>query len=105
MDYLSGYNTQINDAMSPLDNPPVAAFLKLFLVLYGGMAAPHLPDSILKWFQFVPFKIFVLFLIIWTGNHDPSLALAIAVAFMVSMNVLSGKKAFEAFREIQTYNH
>ncbi|RKP33216.1 hypothetical protein BJ085DRAFT_31040 [Dimargaris cristalligena] len=102
MDYLNSYNQSINNFMSPLDNPPVMAFLKLFLIVYGSMIAPHLPDYILKWFNFVPFKIFVLFLIVWTSNHDPTVALLIAVGFTVSINVLSGKKAFEAFRGVNT---
>lgn len=101
MDFLRTYNTDINGVLSPLDSAPGAAVLKLFLVLYGSMIAPHLPDSVLKWFNYVPFKILVLFLIVWTGNHDPSLAIIIAVAFFASMNVLSGKKMFEAFRQVR----
>ena len=99
MEYFRSYNADINDALSPLDNPPIAAFLKLFLVLYGGMAASHLPESILKWFTFVPFKIFILFLIVYTGSKDPSISILIACCFYATMNVINGKKAFEQFEE------
>lgn len=104
MDYINSYNTNINQVLSPLDAPAAAGFLKMVLVLYGALAAPHLPKQVLKWFDFVPFKIFVLFLIVWTGNHDPALSILIATAFFVSMNVLAGKKAFESFRDGQYYD-
>lgn len=104
MSFLSSYNDTFNDALSPLENPAVAGFLKLILVLYAGLAAPHLPDNVLKWFDFVPFKIFVLFLIVWTGNNDPALSILVAVAFFMSMNVLSGKQALEAFQSHQYHD-
>lgn len=106
MDYLRSYNSDINSALSPLENPGVAAVLRLFLVLYGGLAAPHLPNSVLKWFDFVPFKLLVLFLIVWSANHDPAIAILIAVGFFVSMNTLSGKQMFEKFSpETRTYDY
>jgi hypothetical protein len=103
MDILRSYNSPVNDFLSPLDSPPVAAFLRLFLILYGGMVAPHLPDSILKWFHYVPFRIFVMFLIVWTSSHDPSLGVIVSVAFFTSLNVLAGRKAFESFQQVQYY--
>lgn len=104
-DFVSQYNSQINDFLNPLVGPqtPGAGLLKAALILYGAMAAPHLPDPILKWFDWVPFKIFVLFLIVWTANQEPSLAIAMAVAFYASMNVLSGKKAFDKFTDVHHY--
>jgi hypothetical protein len=98
MDFMNSYNDSANGFLAPLDRAPVAGLLKLLLVLYGGSIAAHLPDHIVKWFDFVPLKLLVLFLIVWLGNHDPALSLAIAVAFFITVNVASGKKAFEAFR-------
>ena len=103
MDYLRTYNTDLNSMLSPLEQPVIAGLLRLFLVLYGGMFAPALPDSILKWFGFVPFRIFILFLIVWTANRDPALAILIAVAFYTSINVLAGRSAFEKFQQRQYY--
>jgi hypothetical protein len=71
--------------------------LKMILILYGSVIAPKLPTRVLEWFDFVPFKILVLFLIVWSGSHDPSLSLLIAICFYVSLNVLNGKQAFEKF--------
>ena len=104
MEYLRSYNDNINDSLSPLDNPSIAGFLKLFLVLYGGLVAPKLPNSVLQWFNFVPFKLLVLFLILYTANKDPALSILIATSFYASMNVLNGKKAFESFDDVQVYD-
>jgi len=103
MEFLRSYNSDINNVLSPLETPAIAGLLRLFLVLYGGLMAPALPDSILKWFGYVPFRIFVLFLIAYTGNRDPALSVLIAVAFYVSMNVLAGRRAFEKFQDRQYY--
>jgi hypothetical protein len=79
--------------------------LKMTLILYGSVIAPKLPKKVLEWFDFVPFKIFVLFLIVWAGSHDPSLSLLIAICFYVSLNVLNGKQAFENFeRNLKSNN-
>ncbi len=105
MSFLSSYNESINSALGPLDAPAVAGFLKMALVLYAGLAAPQLPKAVLQYFNLVPVKILILFLIVWTGNHDPALSITIAVAFFVSMNVLAGKQAFEAFHQRQYYDN
>lgn len=103
MDYLRSYNADINSVLSPLDQPVIAGLLRLFLVLYGSMFAPALPDNILKWFGFVPFRIFILFLIVWTANHSPDIAILVAVGFYVSINVLAGRKTFEAYAPQTNY--
>lgn len=97
MDYLNQFNSPVNSFLSPLNNNYVSAFLRLFLVLYGGVAAPHLPNSVLKLFDNVAFRIFVLSLIVWTANHDPAISVLIAISFVVSVNTLQGKKPFEKF--------
>ena len=98
MDYINSYNTVVNNALSPLDKPVFAGLLKLIVVLYGAVVAAQLQEPVLKYFNFVPFKILVLAIIVWLGNHDPALSIIIAVAFFISVNVFSGKKAFEAFK-------
>lgn len=81
----------------------VMSVLKMVLILYSSMIAPKLPVYVLEWFDYVPFKILVLFLIAWTGSRDPSLSLLIAVTFYASINALNGKKFFENFQQIQQH--
>ena len=95
--YSRGINQAVNQTLQPFTVSPGNAVLKLLLVLYGGTVVPKLPPHILKWFNYVPFKIFVIFLIVWTSNYDPAMALAIAFAFYTSFNMLNDKKPFEPF--------
>ena len=83
---LSDFNDLVNDNLSVLDNPYIAASLKLFLVLYGGLAAPKLPVRFGKFFSHSVFRMAVLALILWTGNKDPALSLVIAVSWLLTMD-------------------
>ena len=64
------------------------AFLKLFLVMYAGMATPKAPKFIVELFKHTVFKIFILMLVLITSNFDVGLSLMIAVAFFVTMTTL-----------------
>ena len=91
------FNSSANHFMAPLTNDWVAAVIKLLLVCYAGGLAPHLPASVLKMFEHPIVKIGLLFLVTWTGNHDPAVAILIAVALFTSINILAGRKSFDGF--------
>jgi hypothetical protein len=79
-------------AMKPLDlldNKIVSAAVKIFLVLYAGAVAPQLPRSLAKLMKNNLVKMVVLFLIIYTGMKDTTIALMGAVAFVVTMMALN----------------
>ena len=100
---MEQFNGQVNSILDPIATPPVRAALTLFLVLYGGLAAPALPEHIKKLFDHVVFRVLVLFLILWTGNRDPGLAIAVAVTFVVIINVANQKGAYERFGNIENF--
>ncbi|KAI9190675.1 uncharacterized protein BJ171DRAFT_591345 [Polychytrium aggregatum] len=85
-----------------LDNPVFNSLLTIALVLYGGLAAPALPQSIQNLFNKVWFKLLIMFLIVWTASHDKVLALALAIAFYASLNVIMNKQPFELFEPSST---
>ena len=99
--FSSSFNDQVNGILSPLDNPPVRAALLLFLVLYGGLAAPSFPTSVRHIFDNIFFRILVLAVILWTGNKDPALSMAVATAFIASVNLANQKKPFERFENFE----
>lgn len=80
-----------------LQNPYVSATLTLFLVLYGGLAKPDLPDFVMDLFDNALFRVLVLFLIAFTASKNAQVALLIAVGFTVTMNLLSERKMAEGF--------
>ena len=81
----------VNNSLSFLDNPYAKNIIKMFLVLYAGLAAPRLPAFLANLFNNALFRIVVLFLIAYLGLKDTTIALLSAVAFTLSIIFL--KKA------------
>jgi hypothetical protein len=71
---------------------PVVALL---LVLYVVMAAPKLPKSVVKIFDYTIVKILYMFLIVYLGTHNPSLAIIVTVILFISLQQLSSYEAAE----------
>ena len=97
MDYYGNFNETVNSKLGFLVQPNVRAALSLALVLYGGLAKPLLPASTNWLFGNFYFRLAVCFLIVWTGNKDPVVAIAVSVAFLAVLNVANNKGPFEAF--------
>lgn len=97
-------NFQINRLLTPLNDPLIKGILLLFLILYGSLAAPSLPSQIKPYLDNVIVRIVFLALIVWTGNHDPVVAVGIAVAFFMTVNLANSKKPFEAFEHFEGPN-
>lgn len=102
MDYYNSFNNVVNSNVSLLEKPEVRAALTLALVLYGNLARPVLPDATAKLFGNVYVRLIVCFLIVWTGNRDPLVSLAVAVSFIAIINVINDKQPFETFEGPQT---
>lgn len=83
---LAQFNATVNSSLSFLDDPIVGGFLKLFLVLYGGLAAPSLPPKVAALFTNTYFRIVILGLVLWIANRDPALSVMIATVFFVSLS-------------------
>ena len=81
----------VNNSLSFLDNQYAKNIIKMFLVLYAGLAAPRLPAFLANLFNNALFRIIVLFLIAYLGLKDTTIALLSAVAFTLSIIFL--KKA------------
>lgn len=97
------FNQAVSQQLSFLNNPYVATGASLFLVLYGGMAAPNLPRQIATLFDHAWFRLFILFLIGYTGNRNPMVALLIAVGLVVSMNTLTKYQVEEKFNNVRRF--
>jgi|LakMenEpi03Aug12_release.lakeMendotaPanAssembly.Ray.scaffolds.fasta_scaffold75725_3 hypothetical protein len=68
-----------------LSNVYVNTGLKVFLGLYAALAAPNLPSMLRDLFSNTIFRIFWAFLIILIATKDSSLALMLAIAFVVTL--------------------
>merc|ERR1712166_171404 len=86
MDIITDYVNKI------FDNKYTSTILTMFLVLYGGLAAPKLPIGIKNLFKNSVFRIMILSLIVYNGNKNPKVSLIIAVIFLISMQQLSNSE-------------
>ena len=80
-----------------LANPYFASGLSLFLALYAGLARPQLPDFIAGAFENPVFRVTVLFLVAYMGNKNVQVSLMVAIAFVITMNLLNEQKVAEGF--------
>jgi type IV secretory pathway VirB3-like protein len=80
-----------------LKNDYVSASLSLFLALYAGLARPQLPAFIADLFENALFKILILTLVVYISSKNLQLALMIAVAFTITMNLLNEQRIAEGF--------
>ena len=93
---INTVNAQLQNLLA---NQWFSAALTLFLVLYGGMAGPKLPDFLADLFENALFRLLVLFLIAYTASRNTTVALATSVVFGLIMTYLSEMRMAEGFME------
>ena len=72
-----------------LSNVYVLTSIKVFLVLYAAMAAPALPKYIANLFNNTLFRILIASIIVYMSTHDPTIAILVAVGFIISLQTLN----------------
>lgn len=78
-----------------LENQYVSTSLAVFLVLYGGLAAPKLPKSMVKLFGNPIFRMLVIFLIAYTSSKNHSIALVATIVLILIMQESNDDKPVE----------
>ena len=68
-----------------LDNQYINTGLKIFIGLYAALAAPQLPKSLANIMDHVLVRLVFAFLIVFMATKDPSMALLIAIAFVITL--------------------
>ena len=79
---VSGSEKVLNRA---LDNVYIGTALKVFIGLYAAFAAPKLPPTLVNLMDNTLVRIAFAFVIVLTATRDPSLAIMIAVAFIITL--------------------
>ena len=70
---------------SILENQYLSTSLVVFLVLYGGLAAPKLPKSMIKLFSNPLFRLIIIFLIAYSSSKNHSIALVATIVLILVM--------------------
>lgn len=94
--------TGLNKSLDVLrTNNYASAAITLFLVMYAGLAAPSLPPSIASLFEYSAFKFFILVMVlVFLNNNNPTVAILVAISFVVSMSTLSRYRVFTMANEL-----
>lgn len=83
-----------------LGNPYVMAVLKVVLVLYASQIAPKLPSLAQNTLQNTFVKIICISLIAYLAELDFQLSIILAIIFVLSTNLLSGRSIFESYQNV-----
>ena len=77
-----------------LDNVYISTTLKIFLGLYAAFAAPKLPKSLVDLFDNTIVRVMFAFSIVFMATKDPSLAILIAVAFIITLQTANKMRLY-----------
>ncbi|VVU94912.1 hypothetical protein CPAV1605_637 [seawater metagenome] len=85
------------------NNQYISTILTMFFIIYASTIRPDLPPFIRKLYENPIFRILILSLIVYKGNKDPQLSLMIAIAFTVTLNIMSEEEINEGFKQIENF--
>lgn len=97
LEYYSQINKSLSEQAKHFATPQGLAILQILLASYAGLLAPSLPPEANKWVAHPAAKILILSLILWTGNKDPALSMAISVAFLAILHLIGARDQTEHF--------
>ena len=93
---MNNLNNYLNNSLRFVNsNVYASTIIGLFLVLYGGLAKPKLPSFIRNLFNNPIFRVLILALIMYRGNKNPQLSIMLAVAFVITLNLVSEQETIE----------
>jgi hypothetical protein len=105
MDTVNNITSQIDSVLTTLDNNKIfSSALGLFLVLYGSLAAPKLPESVVVLFKNDIFKFLVIFMIAFMASKDSAVAIVATVGLLISLQTLSAYETNVKILEVVEIN-
>lgn len=93
MDTLVSFVETVLDQL--LANPWFFASLMLTLKMYAGMARPAVPSFLSNLMENVFFRIFVWFIVLFTGSRNVFISLVVSAAMTLGLDALTPKENFE----------
>ena len=94
---MATFDKTINDLLAPLTQDNVVSDLvNLLVIVYATKIIPAIPRELTKTVDNTLFRMIAVFIIIWLGNRNPTRSAILAVLFVVAINLISGRGAFES---------
>lgn len=89
--------------MDLLDNKYFTTGISVFLAMYAGVLAPKLPNGLARLLKTDIARVLIIALVAFLANRDPQLSLMIAVAFVVSLNVVSERMVCKKLEKMEGF--
>ena len=89
--------------LKSLEHPYVFGSIALILILYGSFIRGPVPLFVKDLFQHPIFQILLFSLIVYRANHNPQIAIVIAVVFLIVMTVISDQEIKEECEKFETF--
>ena len=86
-----------------IEQPYVKAVLFIIIILYSSFARPQLPQFIINIFESPIFRLLIFALIIYRGNKDPIMSLLLAIAFVITMYLISDQKKTDMLAQAEGF--
>lgn len=97
---INNFDRSAQNWLSFLDNEYVSSALIIFLIVYATLAAPKLPDYILRLFDYTIVKLVLFFLIAYIAQKNASVAIVAAIGLLVTIIALNKLKLNETVGRI-----
>ena len=98
------FNEIVDDIEGTLEtgisNKYVSTTLKVLLAFYAAFAAPHLPRSVASLLDHTVVRILIAVLIVYLATKDASLAILVALAFVLSLQTANKYKVIDTSRSV-----
>jgi len=96
---LKSIGKLFNNFLKSLENKYIGTVVSLFLVLFGGLAAPEIPNFVKKMLNNDLFRLVYAFLLTYIAEKNIQIALVAAVVFLVLNGLVANEEVKEAFEE------
>ena len=83
-----------------LNDKYISTALTIMIGLYAATLGPNLPSFVKDLFSNSIFKIIVLFLVVVRANKNPTMAITIAIAFVMTLDYLQKRESISAFTSV-----
>lgn len=92
-----GFDKVVNDFLNFLRIPIVSDVLRLGIIVYGATLIPKLSEDhkLVKILAHPLFRILAIFLLLWSGNNNPTRSLLTAIGIVIIINTISGRAPFD----------
>ena len=93
--FADDFDQIINNFLDFFRTPLLSDILRLIIIVFGASFIPKIPGNLSNVFDSPYIKFLAIFLLLWSGNNNPSRSLITALGIVIIINTMSGRNAFD----------